>query len=87
MLAWHCDTLRAQHAAIRDALSGRALDVLRQCVAIEVEGSDSADEDVSGVKDAQGWPARCALCRSDPARRRGPERRRRRAAHGGPRRR
>ena len=37
-----------------DALSGRALDVLRQCVAIEVEGSGSGDEDLSGVKDAQG---------------------------------
>ena len=38
MRVWHNEALRSQHAAIRDALSGRSLDVLRQCVAIDVEG-------------------------------------------------
>ena len=36
--AWHTIALRAQHSHIADALSGRRLDVLQQCVAIEVAG-------------------------------------------------
>jgi hypothetical protein len=52
MRAWHTDTLRAQHATIKDALSGKALDVLRQLVPIEVEGS--GEQQLGAIKDASG---------------------------------
>ena len=52
MCAWHCHALRAQHAHIRDALSGRSLDVLEQCVAIEVESS--GEHELTGIGDALG---------------------------------
>jgi hypothetical protein len=62
MREWHFETLRAQHSLIRDALSGRSLDVLRQCVAIEVEkhvasgdaGEGGLERDVADIKDAFG---------------------------------
>ena len=74
-------TLRAEHSHIVDALSGRRLDVLAQCVAIEVVGTGDA-----GIREAEGlavWldatyakcceggellqPAACALLTGPPA--------------------
>ena len=37
---WWLQSLRAQHAHITDPLSGRRLDTLEQCVAIDVSGGD-----------------------------------------------
>ena len=45
---WWTSMLRLQHSHIVDALSGKRLDVLQQCVAIGMEDSSS------GVSDAQG---------------------------------
>ena len=53
--AFHAASLRAQHSVIVDALSGKKLDALEQCVAIDVVGGD---EEMAGVKDARalgGW--------------------------------
>ena len=47
---WWTETLQVQHSSIADALTGRRLDVLQQCVAIEVTG----DADLSGVRDVHG---------------------------------
>ena len=52
MCTWHCHALRTQHSHIRDALSGRSLDVLEQCVAIEVESS--GEHELTGIGDALG---------------------------------
>ena len=49
---WYCAGLRDNHSHIRDALSGKPLDVLRQCVAIDVESA--ADDELGRVKDASG---------------------------------
>ena len=64
MLVWYMDTLRAQHSFIVDALSGKRLHVLEQCVPIDVVG----DTDQSSVRtgfDLGGWLAglhtRCCL--------------------------
>ena len=38
LLGWWEETLRIQHSHITDALSGRRMDVLQQCVAIDVDG-------------------------------------------------
>ena len=48
--AWHTTALRAQHSHIADALSGRRLDVLQQCVAIEVAGGGA---ELASVVDAR----------------------------------
>ena len=71
MRAWHCERLRKQHSAIRDALSGRSLDVLRQCVAIEMESSGDRDRDgeLAQVKDAAGLAG--VLCAIHEERRNG----------------
>ena len=43
MRAWHCERLRAQHASIVDALSGRRLDVKDHCVPIAIKHSELSD--------------------------------------------
>ena len=48
--AWWTRELRTQHSQIFDALSGKRLDALQQCVAIEVMG----DADLAGVRDVRG---------------------------------
>ena len=52
--AGHGRRMRAQHASIVDMLSGQRLDVLKQCVTIDVAG-DAAD--LAGVKDVGGLSA------------------------------
>jgi Ran GTPase-activating protein (RanGAP) involved in mRNA processing and transport len=47
---WLTRKLRKQHSQIFDALSGKRLDALQQCVAIEVMG----DADLAGVHDVRG---------------------------------
>ena len=47
---WWAQSLRAQHAQIADALTGRSLDAMKQCVAIEVTG----DAHLSSVRDVHG---------------------------------
>ena len=37
---WHMETLRLRHASIEDALSGRLLNTLEDCVPIAMEGND-----------------------------------------------
>ena len=61
---WYMDTLRAQHSHISDALSGKRLHVLEQCVPIDVQG----EAELSGVHtgfDLGSWLAglhtRCCL--------------------------
>ena len=49
LLGWWEETLRIQHSHITDALSGRRLDVLQQCVAIGMEKDSDSD-----IKDAHG---------------------------------
>ena len=56
--AWHVDCLRVQHASIPDALSGRQLDTLRDCVPIAITGKDTEGRPLAGVRDAKslaGW--------------------------------
>jgi len=79
---WHAQTLRAEHSHIVDALSGNRLNVMDQCVAIEV----ASTSEMAGVGDAGGlaeWlhslhanccegndvsqPACCALLTGRPA--------------------
>ena len=48
---WHAQSLRNEHSHIVDALSGNRLDVMDQCVAIEVA---STVEMAAGVRDAGG---------------------------------
>ena len=52
--SWYAKALQAQHAHILDALSGRRLDVLEQCVAIEVSG-DSAAARVTDASTLTAW--------------------------------
>jgi len=47
---WWTRELRQQHSQIFDALTGKRLDALQQCVAIEVMG----DADLAGVHDVRG---------------------------------
>ena len=47
---WWAESLRAQHAHIADALTGKSLNALEQCVAIEVTG----DSQQSGIGDVRG---------------------------------
>ena len=47
---WWTQSLRVQHAQIADALTGRSLDAMKQCVAIEVTG----DAYLSSVRDVHG---------------------------------
>ena len=39
--AWHLDVMRVQHVSIVDALSGKRLDTLKECVQMAVEGKDA----------------------------------------------
>ena len=48
---WHLEVLRAQHASIADALTGRRLDTLTECVAIAIKGKDATGKMLS-VRDA-----------------------------------
>ena len=51
---WWVQSMRAQHTHIADALTGKSLDALDQCVAIEVTGSAA---DLSSVRDVRGLSA------------------------------
>ena len=53
MRAWHLEVLRAEHATIADALSGKRLDPLEDCVRIAVEGVDASGRPLA-VRDAEG---------------------------------
>ena len=53
--AWHTIALRAQHSHIADALSGRRLDVLQQCVAIEVAGGGAELASVVDARSLAAW--------------------------------
>ena len=75
---WHLSVLRARHGQIADALSGRVLDTIEECVPIKVEGEDASGKRLD-VRNAQGvseWlrrlhdgnpGARCALLTAGPA--------------------
>ena len=74
--AWHLDVMRAQHATIVDALSGKRLDTLTECVAMALEGKDAEGQPLA-VRDAaglSGWlpslragTGTCALLTAGPA--------------------
>ncbi|KOO28318.1 ankyrin repeat and sam domain-containing protein 6 [Chrysochromulina tobinii] len=76
MRAWHLDCLRAQHAYIPDALSGKQLSTLTECVPIGVEGHDANGKPLA-VRDARSLCAwlhdlrssarTCALLTAGPA--------------------
>jgi hypothetical protein len=48
---WHLDVMRLQHASIVDALSGKRLDTLTECVQMAVEGKDAEGRPLA-VRDA-----------------------------------
>ena len=50
--AWHIECLRLQHASIPDALSGKRLNTLRDCVPIAITGKDAEGRPLAGVRDA-----------------------------------
>ena len=51
MHKWHLEVLRAQHASIADALTGRRLDTLTECVSIAIKGKDATGK-MLPVRDA-----------------------------------
>ena len=51
---WWTRSMQAQHASIRDAISGKELDVLDQCVRVVV-GSGGAHEDADDVHSLSRW--------------------------------
>ena len=57
LLKWHVDCLRVQHESIPDALSGKRLDTLNDCVPIAISGKDAAGRPLAGVRDASGLAA------------------------------
>jgi hypothetical protein len=64
---WHMQTLQTQHSHISDVLSGRRLDVLEQCITMDVKGYG----DVAGVIDARTLAAYLSdlhgrLCKGGP---------------------
>jgi hypothetical protein len=56
MRAWWARSLGAQHAQIADALTGKRLDALQQCVAINVTGG-AAETLASAIRDAHSLTA------------------------------
>ena len=48
----HCKAMRAQHASITDALSGRRLDTLAHCVPIVRTASDATKDAAKGGRQA-----------------------------------
>ena len=52
--AWHLDCLRVDHEWIEDALSGRRLETLTDCVKIGVGGQDAAKTPLASVHEAAG---------------------------------
>jgi len=76
MLAWHVDVLRLQHASMADALSGRRLDALVDCVQIAITGHDASGKQLD-LRNAEGLSAwlptlsastgTCALLTAGPA--------------------
>jgi hypothetical protein len=56
MRAWWAPWLGAQHAQIADALTGKRLDALQQCVAISVTGG-AAETQASAIRDAHSLTA------------------------------
>ena len=56
MRAWWAPWLGAQHAQIADALTGKRLDALQQCVAISVTGGE-AETQASAIRDAHSLTA------------------------------
>ena len=56
MRAWWSDALRAKHSHIVDAVLGKRMHVLEQCVPIEVR-SDSEDVGVRDAFELGGWLA------------------------------
>jgi hypothetical protein len=76
---WYSGMLRVQHAHITDALSGRRLNAITECVAIQMKGVDPAGKplDVKDVEGLSAWlrglqnsapgPLRCALLTAGPA--------------------
>ena len=72
--SWHVQALCAQHARIQDALSGRTLATLDECVTIAVTGTDATTSRALDVRDAAGLSAwlrsggsPCALLTAGPA--------------------
>ena len=57
LLKWHVDCLRVQHESIPDALSGKRLDTLNDCVPIAISGKDAAGRPLADVHDASGLAA------------------------------
>ena len=76
MRAWHVDVLRLEHASMADALSGRRLDVLKDCVQIAITGHDASGKQLD-LRNAEGLSAwlptlsaskgTCALLTAGPA--------------------
>jgi hypothetical protein len=56
MRDWWARSLRANHARIADALTGKRLDALQQCVAINVTGG-AAETQASAIRDAHSLTA------------------------------
>ena len=76
LLTWHKKVLLAQHSRIADALSGRLLRTLEDCVPIRVTGSDASGKALN-IKDAsttsewllslRGAGERCSVLTAGPA--------------------
>jgi hypothetical protein len=52
---WWAQSMRAQHTSIADVLTGRRLDALQQCVAIEVSGDAGHLDRVRDVRGLSEW--------------------------------
>ena len=52
---WWAQSLRAQHSHILDALTGKRLDALEQCVAIDVKGGEELLGDRHDVRGLSEW--------------------------------
>ena len=57
---WWMQTLVVKHSDITDALTGKRLDVLQQCVAINMDGAEAAD-----VNDASSLSKWLSACHAD----------------------
>ena len=57
---WWMQTLVVKHSDISDALTGKRLDVLQQCVAINMDGAEAA-----GVNDASSLSKWLSTCHAD----------------------
>ena len=55
ILRWYTQSMRAKHKHVLDALSGRRLDTLEQCVAVQVEGRRAGYGAITDVRSLSSW--------------------------------